>query len=256
VKAVVMYEELLQQHEIGHPVEDKQRFVNRTVERFNKTHDITDEPRKGRPRKIPPHLVDECADILRVGYISNGQQCWYTSVEEAIKFSPQMAWAFGQAECTPKGMWKAIHTAHPSLVKRKLEVRPPISPGLKAEREQRAQEGSELTEVQRAELVFMDEYTMRLTPCTSIPVLVPKGTKLLIGEDSQLLKKGKKNEFILKGIFAVNAAVGPVLWRPLSGTTGYKTPYKVKHHLDVLHRLSLGHVPCHVTLAAILLKVC
>ncbi len=224
------------------------------MERFKKTGGIADEPREGRPSKIPPHLVDECADILSLGYISKGQQCWYTSVDEAVQFSAPMARAFGEAQCTPEEMWKAVHDAHPSLVKRKLEVRPPFSPELKADREQRAREGSELNLKQREEMVFMDEYTIRLTPSTSLPALCPTGTKLPIAEDTRLLKKGKQNEFILKGIFAVNAVLGPVLWRPLSGTTGYETPYKVKQHLHVLHSVSLSHVPCHVTSAAVLLK--
>jgi hypothetical protein len=256
VKDSVLYGQLLEEHGVVYPGKDKRRFVRRTVEKFKETHDIADEPGGGRPRKIPPHLVDECADILRLGYISKGQQCWYASVDEAVKFSAPMARAVGQAKCTPKEMEKAIQTAHPSLVRRTLEVRPPISPDLKADRERRAQEGIKLTKQQRGELVFIDEYTIRLTRRTSISVLVPKGTKLLTGEDSQLLKKGKKTEFILKGIYAVNADVGPVLWRPLSGTTEYATPYKVKHHLDVLHRLSLRHVPCHVTLASVLPRLC
>lgn len=256
MKESVLYGQLLEEHEIVYPGKDKQRFVQRTVEKFKKTHDIANAPTAGRPRKIPRQLVDKCADILRLGYTSKGQQCWYASVDEAVKFSAPMATAFGQAKCTPKEMEKAILTAHPSLVRRILEIRPPFSPDLKADRVQRALEGKSMTQQQLRELVFIDECTFHLTPGTSISVIIPEGTKLPIGEDPHLLKKGKKNVFILKGIYAVNADVGPVLWRALSGTTGYETPYKVKHHLDVLHRRSLRHVPCHVTLAAVLLKLC
>lgn len=153
-------------------------------------------------------------------------------------------------------MEEAIHTAHPSLVKRKLEVRPPRSPDLKAVRVQRALEGIIMTQQQRRELVFIHEYTLLLTPSTSLALIVPAGTELPIGEDPHLLMKGKKNEFILNGNYAVKADVGPVLWRPLSGTTGYETLYKMKHHLDVSHRLSLRYVLCHITLVAVLLKLC
>lgn len=72
--------------------------MRRTVEGFKKTHAIADAPREGTPRMIPPHLVDECADILHLVYISKGEQWWYTDVDEAVKFPAPMARAFGQAK--------------------------------------------------------------------------------------------------------------------------------------------------------------
>jgi hypothetical protein len=77
-------------------------------------------------------------------------------------------------------------------------------------------------------MVFIDEKTIYACPCTSVKVICPRGTELTIGEDWRLLKGGKRSVVVVKGIFAVNAVIGPVLWRPLSGTDGYDTPYKVR----------------------------
>jgi hypothetical protein len=222
-----IFGDLLARHNLPNDIPRTPQYVQRVVDRFEKTGDVKDSERTGRPPSIPPSLVKECADILRKGYEYNGQQCWYVSVDEAAQTSPHMARLIGEARCTPRDMWKAVQRSTPDLIFKKLEVKMPLEPEVKAARQEAAAKGLQLTEGDLMRMVFIDEKTIYAHPCTSVTVICPVGTELTIAEDRRLLKGGKRNFVVVKGIFAVNAVIGPVLWRPLSGTDGYNTPYKV-----------------------------
>lgn len=247
-----IFGDLLAKHNLPDDIGRKQQFVERVADKFEKTGDMKDASRSGRPPSIPPSLVKECADILREGYEYNGLQCWYVSVEEAARVSPRMARLIGKAQCSPKDMWKAVQRSTPDLILKKLEVKMPLEPDVKAARQEAAAKGMQLTEEDLMRMVFIDEKTIYARPCTSVKVICPRGTELTIGEDWRLLKGGKRSVVVVKGIFAVNAVIGPVLWRPLSGTDGYDTPYKVRCRAPLLygsktHIVMLGHVSLPTT---------
>ena len=224
-----VFGELMSQHGVQDIVNDHRHFVQRTYGRFRRTLSVADRDRMGRPASIPPDLVKACADTLAEGHQYMGTKCWFASVEEASLISPQMARVLGQAGCTPEQMWKAIKRADSTLVRKTLEVKVPLSPKVRAARQEAAMRGQSLTQDDLERMVFIDEKTIEVQPCTSIKVICPRGTTLPIFEDQRLSKRGKRDKLIIKGIYAVNAIIGAVLWRPLSGTTDYESGYKVSH---------------------------
>lgn len=150
------------------------------------------------------------------------------SVEEAGKFSPAMADILKKANCSPKKLWQAVQRSRPNLIKKTIHIRPPLSPEVRSERQSAAELYGSLTEEDLKRIVFIDEKTLYVKPCTAVGCICPKGTFLPICEDGRLLKGGRRNRLVIKGIFAVNPVIGAVLWRPLSGSCGFETPYKVR----------------------------
>lgn len=203
------------------------RFLSLTWKRFCETGDVNDAPRSGRPADIELPHVEEAANILEKGYIHNGRQCWYVNVEEAAKFCPAMAEVLRKADCTPKKMWKAVQRHRPNLVKKTIHVRPPFSQQLRFERLLAAEKCLYLTEEELMRIVFIDEKTLYVRPRKAVECICPKDTVLPICEDFRLVNKGKKAAIKIKCIFAVSPTIGAVLWRPLSGSDGYTTRYKV-----------------------------
>jgi hypothetical protein len=224
-----IFGELMSQHGIQDVVNDHCHFVQRTYERFQRTLSVADRDRMGRPANIPPDLVRACTDILAEGHQYMGTQWWFASVEEASQISPRMAGVLGQAGCTPEQMWTAIKKADSTLVRKTLEIKVPLSPEVRAARQEAAIRGESLTQEDLERMVFIDEKTIEVQPCTSIKVICPRGTKLPIFEDQRLSKRRKRDKLVIKGIYAVNSIIGAVLWRPLSGTTDYKSGYTVSH---------------------------
>jgi hypothetical protein len=103
--------------------------------------------------------------------MAHGKQCWYANIKEAAIHSPAMAMVMGEAQCTRKALWRAVRKAHPPLIRKTVEVRPPLSPKVRADRKQVAWKGSALTYEELLQLIFIDEKTIQLTPCTAIHVI-------------------------------------------------------------------------------------
>jgi hypothetical protein len=199
-QASSIFGELMSQHGVQDVVSDHRHFVQRTYGRFRRTLSVADRDRMGRPANIPLDLVKAGADILAEGHQYMGMKCWFASVEEASEISPQMAGVLGQAGCTPEQMWTAIKKAHSTLVRKTLEVKVPLSPKVRAARQEAAIRGQSLTQADLERLVFIDEKTIEVQPCTSIKFICPRGTTLPIFEDRRLSKRGKRDKLVIKGI--------------------------------------------------------
>ena len=106
-------------------------FVKRWWERFRTKGNVDDDPKSGRPPKIPDDKAREAAKIVCRGYTVQHtvrqeivtELKYFSSVAEAIAYSATLHDTLRDYKATPQQLLSAMHRAAPSLVQRRVTFR-------------------------------------------------------------------------------------------------------------------------------------
>lgn len=147
-------------------------FVKRWWERFKTKGNVDDDPKSGRPPKIPDDKAREAAEIVCRGYTVQHtvrqeivtELKYFSSVAEAIADSATLRDTLRDYKATPQQLLSAMHRAAPSLVQRRVTFRHHLAEDEQAKRKSVA--GDLLVWLHNdpsllTRMVFIDETTIQ-----------------------------------------------------------------------------------------------
>lgn len=151
--------------------EDASAFVRRWHDSFVKKGNVQDDPRGGRPPKIPDDKAREAAEIIARGYTVERtvrrqviqEHKYFSSVAEAISHEPKLQELMRDYKVDATQLLNAIHRVAPELEHRRVTFRHQLS---QDEMEKRAGVSAGLLLRYRADhtllqsMVFIDETTI------------------------------------------------------------------------------------------------
>lgn len=147
-------------------------FAKRWYTTFKKTGAVNDNPRAGRPHKIPDEKALQAAKILAQGYnvtytvrrrqveeLKN-----FSTINEAVHASDTLRAMLDEVNATPEQLLEAIHRVAPELHHRRLIFRHSLSAAEKLKRQQVSRDllaRHQLDPRFLQRLVFIDETTIQ-----------------------------------------------------------------------------------------------
>lgn len=198
-------------------------FCKECYERRRERGNQEDRPRAGRPRKVPYQFAHDLATLLSKG---KGDGQYYATIDEAIESSPALKEQWSQLGVSKKTLRRAVLRANPDLVQRKVAVKPILRQAHKQQREQAAHEGLKRGLKRQNMTLYLDECQVSTTPSKTERVWMLRGEPALPRVDANAGFSKPKKVHILAAVSPSVGAVGTVL---LTGTTGFKTPFTVRH---------------------------
>ena len=147
---------------------DHKAFCKKWWQTFEKTKDVQDAPRSGRPRKISKADGQQVAENLKQGRWVKAGGTWrgeqvlvgYTSMQDALKHCPIIKHIRDKYDCTGRDLWRAAHDCDPDLGRRRVWAQHKFSDAELAARSEFAEQ--QLTMLSKVPnyldlLVFADE---------------------------------------------------------------------------------------------------
>jgi hypothetical protein len=239
---VTVFEALKERYDCYDNIANPNAFIDNTFQRFLDEDTFDDRPRSGRPYVVDERIAWEVAGLLKQGHVMDGKKVYYHSIHEACQFNPLIAALVEASGQSADMVFERALQADEELVVKTIEVKMELPKDVKQQRQSCAKEKLKLTWKMLFEVVFIDEMRMELTPPTKRKVICSKGEALLPEEDSRLNKKRKGDKpIVINALYAVNALMGPVHMKVLTGTTNFDSGYMVRsgQSLHVLSRQKL-----------------
>lgn len=233
------FDKLRHQYDVDDDIKDPTKFIHKSWTRFLDEDTLDDRPRSGRPHLVDESIAREVADLLKEGHVINGNKVYYHTIEEACMSNPVIAALVEASGHDAEHVFKRAKEVDPDLTERVRHIKMELPPHIKEEREQVAADKLKLSWVTLFNVVFIDEMKLELMPPITETVICSRGEQIFAAEDARLNKKRKHEKpIIIHAIYAVNAIMGPVHMRFLTGTTGIDTKYMV--------RFLQAYTPCDV----------
>lgn len=188
-----------------------------------------------RQSAISDDVAKECVRRLKAGYMLKGQHKCYRSLREAAKYNPYIKSVLeshvdpdsgkGLTTCT---LWRRLKMVEPTLTRRTLRFAFKLTAAHKTARVQYCQKllamSPSLRKQYLARVVWIDSKKLYVVPAGR-QVYAPADANMLV-QDPRIPDSFSKVKKIMY-YAAVNAAIGPVLWKPVTGTTGDKVNGKL-----------------------------
>ena len=215
-------------------------IMQRWLKTFEETGSVADRPRPGRPKKLTDAKARAAAKIFKEGYevvnFYNKRQTgifermYDTSINEACDREPRLQQYCDEFKITRQHLLQRMKQADPNLVRRRLDVREPLSPAQCKERQKQAQlwlkEYEKDGDAWLNRLVFLDESTFLVS---DVKRRLPKvwcdahddNVRSVIHLENLLEKKDIKIRFYI----AVSPKFGPLMIYPTTGTTNIVRRY-------------------------------
>lgn len=206
-------------------------FIRYWVDQFERHNSIEDAPIAGQPAKLPPSVVDECAERFGRGIeADNVTRRHYSSWEEALVIDSWYQEVCDTWGCTTKTLWRHMKSSG-VLLHVKEEVKWPFTPTEEHIRVQcahkllrRVQEtGGELLDT----MLFVDEASIYTEPTTGRWVWCTRQADhpMML---TKALRNSKKDK--LKWYLVVNKLLGLVGVYFTTGTTDMPRQFTVSFY--------------------------
>lgn len=215
-------------------------LIRRTVEKFERTGSVHDAPRSGRPPALTAAKALAAAELFKAGYevyrtYRRGappitERRYYTSIEDALRREPRLERIRAKANVSARVLLRAMRGADPQLIRRRLDIKGPLSQAQRQERQRKAAEWLEAYKRGGAEwlrrLVFLDEATIYLADA--------KEHKLSVWCDAYddnatgvgiFGNLGAFDLVKLRFYVAVSPVCGPLMLYPTTGSTHLRRRY-------------------------------
>jgi len=191
------------------------------------------------PRKpfITPDVAKECVRQLKAGFMLKGRRLYYRSLREAANHNKYIKGVMeshtnpdtGKAYtlCT---LWRQLKKVEPTLTRRTLRFCFKLTAAHKAARVAYCQKLLAMPRAKRrqylARVVWIDSKKLIVVP-QGRQVYAPTGANLMV-QDPRIPDSYSKLKKIMY-YAAVNAAIGPVFWNPVTGTSADKVNGKLQY---------------------------
>jgi transposase len=230
----------------GPPPATPDDLIRRTVQKFEATGSVADKPRSGRPRKFSDAKARAAAKLFKQGYevcrvYQRGrpplrERRYYTSIKDALDREPRLEQIRDEAGISAKALLRRMREADDSLIRRRLDIKGPLSLPARLERQRQArlwlaayENGGRAAWLRR--LVFLDEATIYIADAAKAKTNVwcdaydDNACGVAVLNDL-----GSDNTMKLRFYIAISAVLGPLMIYFTTGTTD-------------LHRLYTGVAP-------------
>ena len=207
-------------------------FIPYWVNNFELRGNVHDKPPPGRPPHMDLDQAWECCYLIQAGYkLQTGEQRYFRSIRHAVSQCPRLKEILGSKHMSQQGALRSIKKICPELARRTLRFVRLLAPATKQARAAYAAhmlsmvtvtpDGVDATQLQRylARFMWIDSKTVYVVPKDHL-VYAPLNADMYI-EDARLPRSrsqiNKKNYYVV-----VNAVLGPVYFKVVTGTTGIR----------------------------------
>jgi hypothetical protein len=202
------------------------RFIHDCVADLEERGCLHPRSGPGREPVIPDDVAKKALARLWEGFeAENGEQRYFTGIKQAVKLAPvlyQIMHEHGVKD--PYTLLRAMQRVEPDLRRERLRVKFQHSPALRAERRQAAITLKSWPVEQLLRVFWIDATTIYLLP-EDMMVYAPPGSALVL-HDPRI--PGHNNSMRkLKFYICVNAVLGPVAIKFVTGTTEFEEEHLV-----------------------------
>lgn len=200
------------------------RFIREAWQLLELTFSLHTQHNQGRPRKVTDTEAAAAVQWLWAGYEAEGEQRYYTSIEAACELSPKLAACVAAHDIKPRTLLAAMRRVEPKCRRQLTVVKRPHSPENRKQRVRCCEqlEGWSLSRLQRT--CWIDAATIWLVP-KNMKVFAPPGVHLVLTDSRHPTHSSKIRK--LRFYICVNALLGPVALRFITGTTDLEGNYMV-----------------------------
>jgi hypothetical protein len=235
------------------PLDERPRnghnFIEWWATGWNKRGSVRSKSPSPWRRVLDDNTARKCIDALLKGHKQNNKQRYYTSFHQAANKNDVIKQVLathyterGKHEGEPISvgyLWRRMKEVDPSLNRRMLRYVTKRTPAQKKERVDYCRRLLAMPAEQRerylARVVWIDSKLLYVAPVDHY-VYAPRHADLVV-EDARI-KRSKRNVKKINYYVAVNAVLGAVMFRPVTGTTDWTKifrqyypsyrPYKVR----------------------------
>ena len=234
---------------MGHAIPAKSyAFLRRWNLAFKEGRYTTDCHRTGAPSKLEEKQIKVATEIFAAGFKQRGSDVSmpFSSFNQALRLSKQLAKIVSTAKVHPKTLWRAIKASKPTLKQRSLEIYQPLS---ESQKQARLEACQTFIDMPRRMLKLLLRRIVWID-AAKIWVSVDKNNKVWVdtSSESTLLvpdhrAAGKRCPKVCLAYYAaVNSEIGPVYFGLTSGTQGLpKTTFQpAKVQFEFLYHFALN----------------
>jgi hypothetical protein len=212
------------------------RTVNRWGKRLYEAGHLGDAPRSGKKPLLDKETLLACANEFLDGILvkdAGGEDVWigWTSISAAIASGKcaDINAAMNATGMHHKAFWKALKRVMPELPSMKclLDIRPKLSDVVKAKRLAVAKTHRRLPQYVLDQVIWIDAKKLHVAPDRSIRVY-RRDEDEMVTEEPRLSQGKSSTGHVLHYYSAVNAKLGVVLFKWVTGTTGLDKRYKTQ----------------------------
>jgi hypothetical protein len=203
-------------------------YILYQVQKVRATGSLADAARPGRPHKVDDKTAAKAAQLLKAGYKDEeGQRHHFNSMAQALAMSDKLAAILEAAHCSPRTLHVSMQDADPHLKYGLQEHKFVLDEMVKRARQQLAETMAAWTTADLEDIVFVDAKKM-VVDVHNVRVYFDDREELPVIENVHSRHPNKKKD--LKFLYyyaAVNAKLGVVHFKYVTGTTELVTGYKV-----------------------------
>lgn len=192
------------------------RFIRDAWLLWTTTYSLHTQHNQGRPRAVSNAEAAVAVKALWDGYESEGQQCFYTSIEAACKGSAQLAVVLERHGITSRTLLTAMKRVEPRLRRQLLVVKRPHSPDNRRERMRCCEKLGTWSLSRLWRTCWIDAATIWVVP-KNMKVFAPPGAHMVQTDPRHPHHTSKIRK--LRFYICINALLGPVALRFITGTT-------------------------------------
>lgn len=219
----------------GHDVKRPRRMLENLYARVKETGTWADRPRSGRPQQLTEDQVSLCIVVFKRGVGNRRDQNWYgyTSIEHAALLSPLIQRVLDASGVSVDTLWTRMCAAQmrehgKPFRKINIKVRPALRDDVKAERLEIARLWCRWELDDFKDIFWIDEKT-EYVKNISYACYADDGEDSYMVESHSSLGTCKK----LKYIACVNAVLGPVYFKLISGTSDFDSGFAVRTYVPL-----------------------
>ena len=210
--------QLFKQHPKFKSISRPDRVLKRYGQRADQGHGLQDKPRPGRPRKLDQPTVARATQLFLAGSDQNGRQESYTGVNEAISMNTELRALVNTHNIAPRTLLRNMQSSHPTLVKRKEDLKPIMNTRLKGLRVSACSKLLQHSDRYFRRIFWIDAKTMHIAPGAR-KVWVDSKFPMKVKSDSRMPRSGRDRR-TLHFYSMVNWCTGPVAMLYVTGTSG------------------------------------
>lgn len=221
------------------------RFCKKWGERMAAAHTVHDAARPGRPTKVSAQAAATASSALKAGSGGGGAVEGYRSLAAALHANPTLKRVVCTAQCSPRTLLRRMRQVDPSLVKRRLSFRPPLSLVNRQKRLAIAKQHLQRWHNQPTyfrRVMWLDAAKIKLLgrAATSVWCDANQSSSERVVTHPALSSRGQASKCIrLEYYAAVNTETGAIALIWCSTSTGSDKQFKVSaaraHHLPCTH---------------------
>lgn len=212
---------------MGHAIPSKAyAFLRRWNLAFKEGRYTTDRHRTGAPSKLEEKQIKVATELFAAGFKQRGSDVSmpFSSFNQALRLSKQLAEILSTAKVHPKTLWRAIKASKPTLKQRSLEIYQPLS---ESQKQARLEACKEFMDMPKRQLKLLLRRIVWID-AAKIWVSIDKNNKVWVdtSSESTLLvpddrAEGKRCPKVCLAYYAaVNSEIGPVYFGLTTGTQG------------------------------------